>query len=109
VNVSSGCAYHSWPKWGVYTAAKAGMVAFTRCLHLEMAEWGGKATTFIPGAARTNFCEAANVEASWLEGYPGAEDFARTLVHCIDVPDNTVIEEVNVWGTKQVKEMLVPF
>ena len=109
VNVSSGCAYHSWPKWGVYTAAKAGMVAFTRCLHLEMAEWGGKATTFIPGAARTNFCQAANLEASWLEGYPGAEDFARTLVHCIDVPDNTVIEEVNVWGTKQVKEMLVPF
>jgi hypothetical protein len=67
------------------------------------------AARFIPGAARTNFCEAANVEDSWLEGYPGAEDFARTLVHCIDVPDDTVIEEVNVWGTKQVQEMLVPF
>ena len=109
VNVSSGCAYHGWPKWGVYTAAKAGLVVFTRCLHQEMAAWGGKATSFIPGAARTNFCKAAQLDDSWLEGYPGAEEFARTLVHCIDVPSNTVIEEVNLWGTRQVKDMLVPY
>jgi NAD(P)-dependent dehydrogenase (short-subunit alcohol dehydrogenase family) len=109
VNVSSGCAYHAWPCWAVYTAAKAGMVAFTRCLHLEMAQWGGKATSFIPGAARTGFCEAAGINAEWLEGYPSAEDFARTLLHCIDVPEGSFIEEVNIWGTKQVKEMVSPF
>ncbi len=101
INVSSACAYHSWPTWGVYTAAKAGMVAFTRSLHLEMAEWGGRATNFIPGAARTNFCQAANLDDSWLEGFPSAHDFARTIVQCIDVPDNCFIEEVNIWGVKQ--------
>lgn len=106
INVSSACAYHSWPGWGVYTAAKAGMVAFTRCLHLEMVEWGGKATNFIPGAARTNFCQAANLDGSWQKGYPSAEDFARSLVHCIDVPPGTFIEELSVWGTAQV---LTPF
>jgi hypothetical protein len=74
-----------------------------------MAEWGGKATSFIPGAARTSFCQAAGIDDSWLEGFPSAEDFARTLVHCIDVPDDSFIEEVNIWGTKQVKEMVVPF
>jgi NAD(P)-dependent dehydrogenase (short-subunit alcohol dehydrogenase family) len=109
INVSSGCAYHGWPKWAVYTAAKAGMVVYTRCLHLEMAAWGGKATNFIPGAARTNFCKAAKIDDGWQKGYPDAVDFARTLVHCIDVPDNTVIEEVDVWGTRQVQEMLVPY
>jgi NAD(P)-dependent dehydrogenase (short-subunit alcohol dehydrogenase family) len=109
VNVSSGCAYHSWPNWAVYTAAKDGMVGFTRCLHLEMAEWGGKATSFIPGAARTNFCQAAGIDDRWLADYPDAADFARTLVHCIDVPDNSFVEEVNVWGTRQVREMLKPF
>lgn len=109
LNVSSGCAYHSWPCWGAYTAAKEGMVGFTRCLHLEMAEWGGKATSFIPGAARTGFCDAAGIATDWQTGYPSAEDFARTLVHCIDVPDNCFIEEVNIWGTRQVKEMLNPF
>lgn len=109
INVSSGCAYHAWPSWAVYTAAKDGMVGFTRCLHLEMAEWGGKATSFIPGAARTNFCQAAGIDDSWQTGYPDAADFARTLVHCIDVPDNSFVEEVNIWGTKQVQQMLNPF
>jgi NAD(P)-dependent dehydrogenase (short-subunit alcohol dehydrogenase family) len=109
VNVSSACAHHSWPTWAVYTAAKGGMLGFTKCLHLEMAQWGGKATTFVPGAARTGFCEAAGIEEDWLEGFPGAQEFARTLVHCIDVPDNCFIEETRIWGTKQVKEMLNPF
>jgi NAD(P)-dependent dehydrogenase (short-subunit alcohol dehydrogenase family) len=109
INVSSACAYHSWPSWGVYTAAKAGMVGFTRCLHLEMAEWGGKATSFVPAAAVTNFCKAAGIDDSWLEGYPSAADFAATLVHCIEVPDNCFIEEVSIWGTRQVKETLKPF
>jgi NAD(P)-dependent dehydrogenase (short-subunit alcohol dehydrogenase family) len=109
VNVSSGCAHYSWACWAVYTAAKAGMVGFTRCLHKEMEEWGGKATTFVPGAARTNFCDAAGIESDWLEGFPSAYDFARTLVHCIDVPDNCVIDEAVIWGTKQVKDMLNPY
>ena len=109
VNVSSVCAYHSWPNWAVYTAAKAGLVGFTRCIHLEMAQWGGKATTFIPGAARTGFCEASGIEDSWMEGYPGAEEFARTLVHCVDVPENCFIEEVTIWGTQQVKDSINPF
>ncbi|UCD29558.1 MAG: SDR family oxidoreductase [Planctomycetota bacterium] len=109
VNVSSGCAHQSWPCWATYTAAKGGMLGFTRCLHLEMAEWGGKATNFVPGAARTGFCDAVGIDDNWLEGYPGAYEFARTLVHCIDVPENSVVEEVSIWGTKQIKEMLNPF
>ncbi len=109
VNVSSGCAHYSFPAWGTYTAAKAGLVAFTRCLHKEITEWGGKASSFVPGAARTNFCGAAGIEDDWLEGFPSAEDFARTLVHCIDVPDTCVIDEAIIWGTKQVKDMLNPY
>ncbi|MHC4671954.1 MAG: SDR family oxidoreductase [Planctomycetota bacterium] len=64
---------------------------------------------FIPGAARTGFCDAVGIDDAWLEGYPGAYEFARTLVHCIDVPENSMIEEVSIWGTKQVKDMLNPF
>jgi NAD(P)-dependent dehydrogenase (short-subunit alcohol dehydrogenase family) len=109
VNVSSGCANYSWPCWAVYTAAKAGMVGFTRCLHLEMAEWGGKASNFVPGAARTGFCDAAGIDTDWQEGYPDAYDFARTLVHVIDVPADAFVDEVSIWGTKQVKDMLNPF
>ena len=109
VNVSSACARYSWPGWATYTAAKAGLVAFTKCLHLEMAQWGGKATSFIPGAARTGFCQAAGIEDDWMGGFPDAYEFARTLVHCIDVPDNCVIQDVTIWGVKQISEMVTPF
>ena len=109
VNVSSGCAYYAWAPWATYSAAKAGLIAFTRCLHKEMAQWGGKATSFVPGAARTGFAAAAGLQARVSEEYPSAYDFARTLVHCIDVPDNCVIDEAIIWGTKQVKEALNPY
>ena len=106
VNVSSACVRHAWASWSVYTAAKAGLVNFTRCLCVEMAKWGGRATSFIPGAARTNFCAAAGIDDGWLEGYPGAAEFARSLVHCIDIPENCVMEELNIWGTRQIKNMM---
>ena len=109
INVSSVCARYSFPTWSVYTAAKAGLVGFTKCVHLEMVEWGGKATTVIPGGAQTGFCSAANIDSDWMVGYPTAEDFARTLVHCIDVPPSTVIQDVTVWGNKQIADMMNPF
>ncbi len=106
VNVASVCAKKSWPQWSVYTAAKAGLLGFTKCLHLEMAEWGGKATTFIPAAAKTNFCQAAGLDVEWMTGYPTAEDFAGSLVNCINVPENCVIEEMTIWGTAQSKDII---
>ena len=109
VNVSSGCAHYSWGQWATYTAAKAGLVAFTRCLHKEMCLWGGKASSFVPGAARTGFCDAAGIDSDWQDGYPDAYEFARTLVHCIDIPDSCVIDEAIIWGTKQVRDMLNPY
>lgn len=109
LTVSSACAHHSWAGWGAYTAAKAGLVGLTKCLHVEMSEWGGKATMFTPGAARTGFCDAANIETDGMPGYPDAEDFARTLVHCIDVPDNCFIQETRIWGTAQIPSGINPF
>ncbi|MHC4887086.1 MAG: SDR family oxidoreductase [Planctomycetota bacterium] len=109
LTVASVCAYHSWPEWGTYTAAKAGLVGFTKCLHVEMSEWGGKATMFVPGAARTNFCAASDLDDEWQTDLPSAEEFARTLTHCIDVPENTFIQETRIWGTAQVPEMVNPF
>ena len=109
INISSSCAHHGWAMWGPYTAAKTGIVGFTHVLHREMCEWGGKATCFTPGAARTNFCQASGIDSGWMDGYPTPADFARTLVHCIDMPDDCVIEEVRIWGTKQIKDMLNPY
>lgn len=66
VNVTSTCAHHARPSWAVYTAVKAGLVGFTRCHHFEMAELGEKTSNFVPGAARTGFCDVAELtQAGW--------------------------------------------
>jgi len=109
LNVTSGCCYRSWAQWAIYTAAKSGLLGFTKCLCKEMLEWGGRASLFIPGAARTNFCVAAALDTSWQTGYPEAADFARSIVHIIDQPESCVIEELSNWGTEQVKTMLNPY
>jgi NAD(P)-dependent dehydrogenase (short-subunit alcohol dehydrogenase family) len=109
INVTSACCYYSWANWSVYTAAKAGLVGFTKCLCKEMLEWGGRASLFIPGAARTNFCDAAQLDDSWLQGYPDGGDFARSIVHLIDQPDDCLIQELSIWGKEQVHGMLNPY
>jgi len=45
----------------------------------------------------------------WLDGYPSAGDFARSLVHCIDAPEGSFVDELIFWGTKQVREIINPF
>lgn len=109
VNVASACSYYSWPTWGVYTAAKSGLVGFTKCLCKEMVAWGGRASLFVPGAARTGFCEAANLDTSWQAGFPDGKDFARAIFHLIDQPDHCLIQELSIWGTEQVRTMLNPY
>ena len=101
LNISSGCATQAWPCWAIYTAAKAGMMEFSRCLHKEIESWGGRAMCFLPGAGQTEFCVAANVDFD-LTGFPTADDVARTMVFMLDQPESCVLETVSQWGTKQV-------
>lgn len=101
VVVGSACTYHSWPQWSVYTAAKSGLAGFTRCLHVEMAAWGGKASLFCPGATQTGFQQAAGI-APDLSGFPDAGDMADMLLSMLDIPRHMVIESLSAWGTAQV-------
>lgn len=105
VTVGSACSYHSWPAWSVYTAAKAGLVGFTRCLHLEMQPWGGKASFFAPGAARTGFKDAAEFEMD-QSALPDGADMALPLLNMIDLPRHMFIEDCSAWGTAQA---ITPF
>jgi NAD(P)-dependent dehydrogenase (short-subunit alcohol dehydrogenase family) len=66
INVSSACDRRSWPGWSVYSAAKAGLNAFTRCLYAELRPHGIAVTLLVPGGSNTGFQAAAD----------GAEPFA---------------------------------
>ncbi len=59
INVSSICDRRSWPGWSVYSAAKAGVNAFTKCLYTELRPYGIGVTLLVPGGSNTNFQKAA--------------------------------------------------
>jgi NAD(P)-dependent dehydrogenase (short-subunit alcohol dehydrogenase family) len=59
INVSSACDRRSWPGWSIYSAAKAGLNAFTRCLYTELRPHGIAVTLLVPGGSNTGFQTAA--------------------------------------------------
>jgi NAD(P)-dependent dehydrogenase (short-subunit alcohol dehydrogenase family) len=59
INVSSACDRRSWPGWSIYSAAKAGVNAFTRCLYTELRPHGVAVMLLVPGGSNTGFQAAA--------------------------------------------------
>ncbi len=61
INVLSICAREAWPGYSVYSAAKAGLLQFTNCLHTELRPHGVRATSLIPSWGATEFAAAAHL------------------------------------------------
>jgi 3-oxoacyl-[acyl-carrier protein] reductase len=59
INVSSACDRRSWPGWSVYSAAKAAVNSFTRCLYTELRPHGIAVMLLVPGGSNTGFQAAA--------------------------------------------------
>lgn len=60
INVSSACDRRAWQGWSVYSAAKAAVNQFTRCLYTELRPHGVAVTLLVPGGSNTGFQAAAN-------------------------------------------------
>lgn len=100
INVSSVCARQAWPNWGVYGAAKAGMLNFTKSLYLELQPHGVRATCLIPASANTGFTDACGIKAAPQKLKP--EDVAETALFIAHLPAHAVVEDITVWGIDQV-------
>ena len=99
INLSSVCARECWPTWGVYGAAKAGVLNFSKSLYLELRPYGVRVTTLIPAASRTGFNPAAGLQASDHDLVPS--DIAQTALYICRLPQHAVVEDVTVWGMDQ--------
>jgi len=104
INVSSVCDRRSWPGWSVYSAAKAGVNAFTKCLYTEMRPHGIAVTLLVPGGSNTGFQAAAQgVEKfDWDETLAvRPEHFADMVYQICALTRGGCVSEIQLFGLAQ--------
>jgi NAD(P)-dependent dehydrogenase (short-subunit alcohol dehydrogenase family) len=104
INVSSACDRRSWQGWSVYSAAKAGVNAFTKCLYTELRPHGIAVTLLVPGGSNTGFQAAAD----GVNRFVWDEDLAVRPEHFADMVYQTCaltrggcVSEMLVYGLAQ--------
>lgn len=104
INVSSVCDRRSWPGWAVYSAAKAAVNAFTKCLYTELRPHGICVTLLVPGGSNTNFQSAAEGvnKFEWDESLAvRPEHFADMVYQICALNRGGCVSEVCVYGLAQ--------
>ena len=104
INVSSACDRRSWQGWSVYSAAKAGVNAFTKCLYTEQRPHGIAVTLLVPGGSNTGFQSAAEGVAKfeWDEELAvRPEHFADMVYQTCALTRGGCVSEMLVYGLAQ--------
>jgi NAD(P)-dependent dehydrogenase (short-subunit alcohol dehydrogenase family) len=103
INVSSVCDRRSWPGWSVYSAAKAAVNAFTKCLYTELRPHGICVTLLVPSGSNTGFQTAAGVgKFEWDEGLAvRPEHFADMVYQACALSRGGCVSEMLVYGLAQ--------
>ena len=104
INVSSACDRRSWPGWSVYSAAKAGVNAFTKCLYTELRPHGVAVTLLVPGGSNTGFQAAAQGvnKFEWDEALAvRPEHFADMVYQTCALTRGGCVSEMLVYGLAQ--------
>lgn len=104
INVSSACDRRSWPGWSVYSAAKAGVNAFTRCLYTELRPHGIAVMLLVPGGSNTGFQAAAAGAATfeWDEELAvRPEHFADMVYQTCALTKGGCVTELVLYGLAQ--------
>jgi NAD(P)-dependent dehydrogenase (short-subunit alcohol dehydrogenase family) len=104
INVSSACDRRSWPGWSVYSAAKAGVNAFTKCLYTELRPHGVAVMLLVPGGSNTGFQAAAEgvKKFEWDEALAvRPEHFADMVYQACALSKGGCVVEMLVYGLAQ--------
>jgi NAD(P)-dependent dehydrogenase (short-subunit alcohol dehydrogenase family) len=104
VNVGSACSVHAWAGWGVYSAAKAGLLMFTRCLLAELRPHGVRVTSVLPSWGQTDFTTGAHLpprDPEILSQCIAPADLGQLILHTFRMPAHLVTEEIRLWPMVQ--------
>ena len=104
INVSSACDRRSWPGWSVYSAAKAAVNSFTRCLYTELRPHGIAVMLLVPGGSNTGFQAAAEnvTKFEWQEELAvRPEHFADMVYQTCALTKGACVSELVLYGLAQ--------
>jgi NAD(P)-dependent dehydrogenase (short-subunit alcohol dehydrogenase family) len=104
VNISSVCSRYSWPGWGVYGAAKAGLENFSKSLYLELRPHGVRVTTVIPSWGATEFTDASGLgprDAATAAQCIQPVELGKIIADICALPSHLCVQETIVWPTVQ--------
>lgn len=109
INVSSTCARYAWPRFPVYSAAKAGLVQASRCIYAGLRNHGVRVTSIIPSWGATEFKKASGQPEHAPDIAPKCiqpEDFGDLVVQICSMPSHLEIQDITLWPTVQE---VIPF
>jgi NAD(P)-dependent dehydrogenase (short-subunit alcohol dehydrogenase family) len=109
VNIGSVCAKHAWPGWSVYSAAKAGLLQFTRCLLTELRPLGVRVTSVLPSWGQTDFAASAKLPprgADTQKKCIAPLELGALVAQIANLPPHLVAEEITLWPMVQPIQQL---
>ena len=109
VNISSSCATQAWPGWSTYSAAKAGLEQFGKCLYLEHREQGLRVTSIAPSWGATSFSESADLgpqENEIRKRSIKPRELGKLVADVCALPSHLFMQEMILWPTIQPVEPL---
>lgn len=104
INIASVCAIEAWPGFSVYSAAKAGMLQLSRCLHTELRPFGVRVTCLLPSWGATNWGKAAGLPEMDPETRAKCiqpREIGRTVADLCALPAHLVVQEMVLWPLVQ--------
>lgn len=95
INISSYAARKIYPKSAVYSASKAGLIAFADCLREEVREYGIKVVNILPGPTETPMWDK-EIRKVASDRMMKPDDIAHIVVSVFLQPNSLVSEEIVV-------------
>jgi NAD(P)-dependent dehydrogenase (short-subunit alcohol dehydrogenase family) len=95
VNNLSRAAVQPFMGMSAYNTTKAGALAFTNSLRMEVRKKGIRVTALIPGAIETDIWEQFWADAP-RDKMLGPEDVANAVLHVLSLPAQATIEQLQI-------------
>lgn len=95
VNISSSSGLKPYPTQAAYCAAKAGVIALSKVMALELRPYGVKVHVICPGGVDTQMAAEIHPhrdKTGWIQ----PEDIARTVLYLLSLPPNVTVDEIAI-------------